>query len=179
MEDSNNRVVVQMAMKRRVRDGALLALQVDNTLSKVEVLIPAEIVPYLVHLALGVQSCFSKDRGFEDPLRSKDDHTDHNDASASVRNKDDSDTELKDGDNNDGEEGVEEKEATKEDETAESIDKPKVEENASPAIDPIGVNPTTPQTEEEETSSRTKRTIRKRKPRKPLPPLRYGYQCRW
>ncbi|CAB9500363.1 expressed unknown protein [Seminavis robusta] len=79
---NNNKVVVHMAMKRRVRDGALLAAQVDTTLSNVEMLIPAEVVPLLIHAALGVQFCLAKDRGFEDPLRSEDDHTDHNDASA-------------------------------------------------------------------------------------------------
>lgn len=91
VEDHNNQVVVHMAMKRRIRDGALLALQIDNTLSKVEVSIQAEVVPYLVQVVLGVQSCVAKDRGFEDPLRSENDHTDHNDAlltkhQASVRN---------------------------------------------------------------------------------------------
>jgi N-terminal region of Chorein or VPS13 len=79
---NNNKVVVQIAMKRRIRDGALLAIQADTILSTVEILIPSEVIPLLIHLALGMQFCFAKDRGFEDPLRSANDRTDHNDASA-------------------------------------------------------------------------------------------------
>jgi len=81
-DDFNNKVIVHIAMKRRIRDGALLALQLDNTISKAEMLIPSEVIPLLAQLAVGLQYCFCKDRGFEDPLRSKNDRSDHNDASA-------------------------------------------------------------------------------------------------
>ena len=86
VEEDRNRVLVHMATKRRVRDGALLALQVDNTFSNVGIVIPAEAVHHLVHLTVGIHSCFCKDRGFEDPLRSKNDLTDHNDARSDQRN---------------------------------------------------------------------------------------------
>lgn len=99
-EEYSNRVSVHMATKRRVRDGALLALQVDNTLSNVGVVIPAEVVQHLVHLAVGVYSCFCKDRSFEDPLRSKNDLTNHNDARSGRRNGN-NDEKHKEGDKKD------------------------------------------------------------------------------
>lgn len=94
-DDNNNKVMVQMAMKRRLRDGALLAIQADTTLYKVEVQIQAEVIQHLVHAAMGLQYCLSKDRGYEDPLRHENDKSDHNDKKESTEegNDDEADAE--------------------------------------------------------------------------------------
>ena len=59
---------VQVAIQRRLRDGAVLSAQIDITLPRVEVEIEPHVVPLLAHMAAGFQYCFAKDRTFEDPL---------------------------------------------------------------------------------------------------------------
>ena len=65
----DNKVEVQLAMQRRVRDGAWLALQIDSTIPNVEVDIPAHVVPLLAQAIAGVAFCLAKDRKFVDPLQ--------------------------------------------------------------------------------------------------------------
>lgn len=61
-------VEIQIALHKRLRDAAILAVQVDATLAKVEVQVDATAVPVLAHAVAGLQYCFAKDRAFEDPL---------------------------------------------------------------------------------------------------------------
>lgn len=68
-------VQVQLATKRRLRDGAVLAVQADVTLEQVEILLEQTTIPHLVHMLAGWQYCFSKDRAFVDPLRSPENDT--------------------------------------------------------------------------------------------------------
>jgi len=65
----DNRMTIQMAFERRLRDGAILAIQIDTTCPKVEIDIPALAVAPLYHAMTGVQYCLSKDRAFIDPLK--------------------------------------------------------------------------------------------------------------
>ncbi len=65
----DNKVVVHLAMKRRIRDGEWLAVQIDTTIPHVEVDLPQEVIPHLVHALAGISYCVAKDRGFEDPLK--------------------------------------------------------------------------------------------------------------
>ena len=57
-----------MAFRKRLRDAAVLAIQVDVTARKVAVHVPTETVPMLAHAMAGVQYCLAKDRAFQDPL---------------------------------------------------------------------------------------------------------------
>ncbi|KAL3924286.1 MAG: hypothetical protein SGILL_001138 [Bacillariaceae sp.] len=68
---AETRVEVQMAVQRRLRDGAILAVQIDTTLPSVDVEVDVTRVHELAHFAAGMQYCIAKDRSFDDPLRSK------------------------------------------------------------------------------------------------------------
>ena len=61
-------VEVHVAFRKRLRDAAVLAIQVDVTAQKVEVRVPTEAVPIIAHAMAGVQYCLGKDRAFQDPL---------------------------------------------------------------------------------------------------------------
>ena len=67
---SGDAVEVQVAVKRRVRDGEWMAVQLDVTVPAVKVDIPAHVVPLLAHTATGITYCLTKDREFVDPLKS-------------------------------------------------------------------------------------------------------------
>lgn len=62
---------VQMAVQRRLRDGAVLAVQIDVTVPKVDVQVDSAGIHQLAHLSAGMEYCLSKDRSFDDPLKSK------------------------------------------------------------------------------------------------------------
>ena len=62
-------LAIQSAVKRRLRDGAILALQSDVTIPSVEVQVRPDWIPLLSHLLAGLQYAFAKDRLFEDPLK--------------------------------------------------------------------------------------------------------------
>ena len=62
-------VEVQAAVKRRLRDGAVLGVQSDVTIPNVEVDIEPNFLPLMAQLAAGFQYCFAKDKSFEDPLK--------------------------------------------------------------------------------------------------------------
>lgn len=66
----DNQMEIQLALRRRVRDAAILAVQVDCVVPTVEVNIPQGIIPDLAHAVTGLQYCFAKDRAFVDPLKS-------------------------------------------------------------------------------------------------------------
>ena len=68
---------VQMAVQRRLRDGAVLAVQVDVTMPSVDAHVDPKGIHELAHFAAGLQYCFAKDRSFDDPLisKSESDHT--------------------------------------------------------------------------------------------------------
>lgn len=68
---AQTRMEVQMAVQRRLRDGAILAVQMDTTLPSVDVTIDPSSVRELAHFVAGLQYCFAKDRSFDDPLRRK------------------------------------------------------------------------------------------------------------
>jgi hypothetical protein len=61
---------IQIAVERRLRDGAVLACQLDVTIPEVDVDIDSTNIRLLAHFASGVQYCLAKDRSFKDPLRS-------------------------------------------------------------------------------------------------------------
>lgn len=82
----DNKVEVHLAMKRRIRDGEWLAVQVDMTIPRVEVNIPQEVIPHLVHTLAGVSYCVAKDRAFEDPLKSVS-HSEQEETDGSPRQK--------------------------------------------------------------------------------------------
>lgn len=65
-----------LALHRRLRDNALLAVQLDISLTNVEVIIESETLPLLTHALTGLQFCFIKDRSFVDPFN--DGQTDEN-----------------------------------------------------------------------------------------------------
>ena len=62
----------QMAIKRRLRDGAILGIQSDLTIPSVNIEIEATDVPILAHLITATQYCFGKEKTFTDPLRMDD-----------------------------------------------------------------------------------------------------------
>jgi hypothetical protein len=64
-----SKLEVQVAIKRRIRDGAVLAVQLDASLPMVDVEIAAPTVPLLAHLIAAMQYCLAKDRAFSDPLK--------------------------------------------------------------------------------------------------------------
>ncbi len=66
----NMNLEVQIAVERRLRDGAVLACQLDVTIPEVDVDIDTKDIRQLAHLASGFQYCFAKDRSFQDPLKS-------------------------------------------------------------------------------------------------------------
>jgi hypothetical protein len=74
---------VQAAIKRRLRDGAVLSIQADVTIPTVEVDLDPDSIPLLAHLAAGMQYCFAKDRSFEDPLRPQSEDTPSKQSAAS------------------------------------------------------------------------------------------------
>jgi len=61
-------VEIQLMFHKRVRDAAILSIQMDATVNKIEFCIEAEDVGMLVHAISGFRYCFTKDRAFEDPL---------------------------------------------------------------------------------------------------------------
>jgi hypothetical protein len=65
----DNKMEVHVALHRRLRDGEVLAIQVDATVPKLEVEIPADAVQHLAHVLAGVAYTLSKDRAFVDPLK--------------------------------------------------------------------------------------------------------------
>lgn len=58
----------QAAIKRRLRDGAVLGLQLDLTIPSIEIEIESKDIPILAHWVAATQYCLAKDRPFEDPL---------------------------------------------------------------------------------------------------------------
>jgi hypothetical protein len=67
---AHSKLEVQVAMQRRVRDGAYLAVQVDVSLPLVDVEIVPTTVPLLAHFIAALQYCLAKDRSYSDPLKS-------------------------------------------------------------------------------------------------------------
>jgi hypothetical protein len=64
-------VQVHFAFHKKVNNGAILAIQLDATMNRVEIHIDEVMVPILAHAIMGMKFCFTKDRAFEDPLRSE------------------------------------------------------------------------------------------------------------
>jgi hypothetical protein len=60
----------QVAIRQRLKDGQILAIQSDMTIPSVDVTIKQEDLPLLASLLAGIEYCVSKDRSFEDPLKS-------------------------------------------------------------------------------------------------------------
>jgi len=69
----DNKMEIHLAMKRRIRDGEWLAVQVDTTIPRMEIDVPSHVVPLLAHTMAGVTYCMSKDRAFTDPLKAPSD----------------------------------------------------------------------------------------------------------
>jgi N-terminal region of Chorein or VPS13 len=61
---------MQWTIKRRIRDGEYLAVQVDCMIPIIEiVLTDRSTLSHLIHFSTALQFCFYKDRSFTDPLR--------------------------------------------------------------------------------------------------------------
>jgi N-terminal region of Chorein or VPS13 len=61
---------MQWTIKRRIRDGEYLAVQVDCMIPIIEiVLTDRSTLSHFTHFATALQFCFCKDRSFSDPLR--------------------------------------------------------------------------------------------------------------
>lgn len=67
----DNLMEVQLALQRRIRDGEVLAVQVDVTIPAVEIDLPSDVIPLLAHAMAGVKYCLAKDRAVLDPLQAK------------------------------------------------------------------------------------------------------------
>lgn len=65
---ANVPIQCHLAMHRRLRDNALLAVQVDVSLTNLELVVETETLSILVHALVGLQFCFLKDRSFVDPF---------------------------------------------------------------------------------------------------------------
>ncbi len=134
---SQAKVEVHIAIQRRVRDGAILSVQVDATLPKVEIEIPNSVVPTLAHALSGVQYCLAKDRAYEDPLLAKNDSTPSPTAGGKVEVNvelvlDDDDVLEEDDDDDDDDIRVKEI-APEAIDDEESFDETAIEESLSPA----------------------------------------------
>jgi len=68
-ELANLRIEIQTAVERRLRDGAVLACQLDVTIPDVTVDIDSSDIRQLAHFASGLKYCLGKDKSFEDPLK--------------------------------------------------------------------------------------------------------------
>eukprot|EP00536_Pseudo-nitzschia_multiseries_P001526 jgi/Psemu1/294444/fgenesh1_pm.19_\ len=68
-ELANLTLEIQIAVERRLRDGAILACQFDITIPEVDVDIDSSDMRQLAHFASGLQHCLAKDKSFEDPLK--------------------------------------------------------------------------------------------------------------
>ncbi|KAL7581501.1 hypothetical protein ACA910_022070 [Epithemia clementina (nom. ined.)] len=64
----DNKMELQVAIERRVRDGEVLSVQMDATIPSVEVDLPQEAVPHVAHALAGIAYLVAKDREFQDPL---------------------------------------------------------------------------------------------------------------
>lgn len=74
----DNRLEIQLATERRIKDGAFLKLQVDATIPSIEIDIPSHVVPILAQAVAGLTFCLAKDRAFVDPLKRNDQYEDVN-----------------------------------------------------------------------------------------------------
>lgn len=66
----------QMVVKRRLRDGAILGIQTDLTIPKLDMEIQAHDIPILAHWLVASQYCLGKEKSFEDPLKEANDDDD-------------------------------------------------------------------------------------------------------
>ena len=101
-------VEVHIAFHKRFRDGAILDVQADASLNRVELQIDHDVVPELVHFLMGMRYMLGKDRAFDDPLlpshqerqdeeqEEKEDQAEHGATIVGTKGSDDSD----DGDGN-------------------------------------------------------------------------------
>lgn len=62
-------IETQLAIRQRLRDGEILAVQSDVTIPTLDLNIELQHLPYLASLLVGIQYCISKDRSFIDPLK--------------------------------------------------------------------------------------------------------------
>jgi hypothetical protein len=65
----DNKMEVHVALHRRVKDGELLAVQVDATVPNLEVELQADAVQHVAHVLAGLTYTLAKDRAFVDPLK--------------------------------------------------------------------------------------------------------------
>jgi hypothetical protein len=65
----DNKMEVHVALHRRVKDGELMAVQVDATVPNLEVELKADAVQHVAHVVAGLTYTMAKDRAFVDPLK--------------------------------------------------------------------------------------------------------------
>lgn len=61
-------VEVHLCFRKRLRDAAILAIQFDATLLRVDINVDSKAVPMLAHAIAGMSYCLAKDRAYDDPL---------------------------------------------------------------------------------------------------------------
>ena len=81
-------VELHVAFHKRLRDAAILAVQVDVTLSRVEIQVDTEAVPLIAHAMAGIKYCTSKDRAFNDPLVPESEKQDEAEVNGAEKSKD-------------------------------------------------------------------------------------------
>jgi N-terminal region of Chorein or VPS13 len=66
----NNKMILQWAIQRRIRDGEYMAVQIDCVLPMIEIVFTdTTTITSVLHFMTALQCCFRKDRAFTDPLR--------------------------------------------------------------------------------------------------------------
>ena len=65
---SNAPIQVQYALHKRLKDAAILAVQIDASMSNLEIEIDADTLLVLVHAMVGILFCVVKDKSFHDPF---------------------------------------------------------------------------------------------------------------
>jgi hypothetical protein len=73
---SNVPIQVQFALHKRLKDAAILAVQIDASMYNVETEIDADTLLLLVHAAAGMQFCVVKDKSFCEPFDNANIHSD-------------------------------------------------------------------------------------------------------
>lgn len=132
-------VEVQAAVRRRLRDGAVLAVQADVVIPEAEVEIAPDVIPLLAHFMAGMSYCFAKDRAYEDPLRSESDSIPQHTAPSIKIGRPDSSDDYEEGDDEENSEEVPSTQPEKDDASVSSSSTADEPENDVPPSDEVPI----------------------------------------
>jgi hypothetical protein len=135
-------VEVQTAVRRRLRDGAILAVQADVAIPKAEVEITPDVIPVLAHFIAGMSYCLAKDRAYEDPLRSERDSNPHQTAPPIKMGRQDSSDDYAEGEDEQEGEEVANTQPEKDDGSVSSSSAADEPENDVPPADDVPIKRT-------------------------------------